>query len=266
MQDKRKEKCMNQEFFNEEFYFEVKPLLEKTGFAFLAENVFFQWIISAHDSLQILGLIVLRERFCEKNLPPMNLLMELVDVFKKRSSGMVTRLFFEYLQSIINKENIHIIVPLSDSESPDIRSFTAKLLANIEVPLSIESLIKLSRDVESDVRDWATFGLAIGIKSTSNEVVNALTERLEDADDNTRAEAIMGLALRNNEAVIAKIIEELKFLTVGKLVIEAAAETGDKRLCSSLRQLKQMWSQNKLLDSGDDMDEALENAIFACCN
>jgi HEAT repeat protein len=63
-------------------------------------------------------------------------------------------------------------------------------------PLAIATLIRLTKDPEPEVRDWATFALGTQIDLDTSEIREALAARLDDDDEDTRAEAIAGLSRR----------------------------------------------------------------------
>jgi HEAT repeat protein len=69
-------------------------------------------------------------------------------------------------------------------------------------------VIALSCDEDSNVRDWATFGLGSIIDIDSTAIREALLARLKDDDDETRIEAIEGLALRGDARVVPVILRE----------------------------------------------------------
>ena len=62
----------------------------------------------------------------------------------------------------------------------------------------MEALIALSADADADVRDWATFALGTLAAADTPELREALAARVEDADEDTRLEAVHGLALRGD--------------------------------------------------------------------
>jgi HEAT repeat protein len=73
-------------------------------------------------------------------------------------------------------------------------AFTMGCFAND--PTAIEVLLFLMNDSESDVRDWATFGLGSVSAADSLEIRDALRARLTDSDEATREEAGWGLGKR----------------------------------------------------------------------
>ncbi len=68
---------------------------------------------------------------------------------------------------------------------------------------TLEALIALSADPEPAVRDWATFALGTLAEQDSPALRDALAARLDDADEDTRLEAIHGLALRGDARAAA---------------------------------------------------------------
>lgn len=84
----------------------------------------------------------------------------------------------------------------------DVREAVAFGLLGFDDDLAVETLIELSRDPDADVRDWATFGLGTQIDRDDAQVREALVARLDDADDDTRAEALRGLAARDDELAV----------------------------------------------------------------
>jgi HEAT repeat protein len=75
---------------------------------------------------------------------------------------------------------------------------------------SVQALIELSADEDSDVRYWATYGLGTLIGMTTPAMLDALVARLTDPGDDTRAEAIFGLALRYDERVVPVLVASVE--------------------------------------------------------
>ena len=87
---------------------------------------------------------------------------------------------------------------------------------------SIGPLIELTRDNDSDVRDWATFGLGVLGKADLAEIRTALVERLDDADQDTREEAMVGLAMRHDTRVVTPLVNALQETPDSERLKEAA--------------------------------------------
>jgi len=120
---------------------------------------------------------------------------------------------------------------------------------------TIATLIRLSQDDEPRVRDWATFSLATQTDDCREIVANALLDRVDDSDFDTRSEALRGLARRADLRVTPYLRDELSSDRVGELAVEAAEILALPELLSPLKQLSKWW----------DVDaELLANAIKAC--
>lgn len=135
------------------------------------------------------------------------------------------------------------VFPLADDPDPAVRLAVAFTIATISPqPLAPEmrlALIRLSRDTDSEVRDWATFGLGTLTDDDSPDVRAALLERAEDASHEARAEALFGLAVRRDPRAVPHLIRALQSPHVGVLEVEAAAAAADPRLLPALWALQQ---------------------------
>ena len=94
-------------------------------------------------------------------------------------------------------------------EDCNVRFSVAWALGGHSEPEAMAALIHLMEDEDSDVRDWATFGLGDIGTVDSPEVREALFRRLDDEDDDTRFEAICGLARCRDLRVLGLVREAL---------------------------------------------------------
>ncbi|NUK07886.1 ankyrin repeat domain-containing protein [Streptomyces lunaelactis] len=103
----------------------------------------------------------------------------------------------------------------------------------------VETLIALSRDADTHVRDWATTALA-GVESDAHEVREALAARLNDPDADTAAEAARGLAMRQDPraaAALARILaDEDPDGYARETALEAVGHVRDEQLRRRLEQ------------------------------
>jgi len=135
------------------------------------------------------------------------------------------------------------VFPLADDPDPAVRLAVAFAVATIgPQPLAPEArtaLIRLSRDADPEVRDWATFGLGTLTDADGPEVRAALLARAEDVSHEARAEALFGLAVRRDPRAVPHLIRALQSPLVGVLEVDAAAASADPRLLPALWALQQ---------------------------
>ena len=154
---------------------------------------------------------------------------------------------------------IDLLIPLKAYPDEDVRFGLVHGLSGHDDRRAIETLIELSRDVDGDVRDWATFGLGTLISTDVPEIRKALWARVDDGDVDTRAEAIVGLARRKDPDIVAIVFEELRADSADELMIEAAEELGDSQLYEALVRLRRRWPESRQNEL-----KYLDNAIAAC--
>ena len=111
----------------------------------------------------------------------------------------------------------------------------------------LNSLIELSRDEDSKVRDWATFAIAAR-DDDGEHVREVLLDRVADSDFDTRSEAIWGLARRRDPRALPLLLEAFEGAEVGTLFVEAAGFLADARLIEPLEQLLDWDEEAELLD------------------
>lgn len=120
---------------------------------------------------------------------------------------------------------------------------------------AVESLIRLTNDLDDDVRDWATFGLGTLVKADSLEIREALARRINDSFEDVRQEAICGLALRRDERGLMALLDELRSGDVAYCFVDTAGDIGDPRFYQALLSMRAWWEVDP---------ETLENAFEAC--
>ena len=153
------------------------------------------------------------------------------------------------------------MINLAQSSVALIRLGVAQGLLGFESEDAINTLIVLSKDPDTDVRNWAMFGLATQIETDTSNIREALFAAASDVDFEVRGEAFVGLAIRKDLRVIDLLLEEWKnFSGVSILSLEAAQEIASPRLYSQLSSFVQT------LDCEDDaaFEEQLYKALEAC--
>lgn len=152
-------------------------------------------------------------------------LQSLLALLRRESDSLVLNAAIAALGFLSEPEGIRAILPYHEHSDENVRYAVACALPNGlgGEPEIIDTLLKLMRDPDSDVRDWATFGLGTQSDADSTAIRDALFERLQDSDYDTRAEAAVGLAKRKDLRALPVIIEELESEQYGILFEEAAS-------------------------------------------
>ena len=114
--------------------------------------------------------------------------------------------------------------------SADVRFAVACALGNFaNDPRAVSPLLALMQDVDKDVRDWATFGLGVLGDLDSQEIRDALWQRMRDANRDVREESLVGLGKRKDQRALPALIAEFDQSEISPRVIEAAeAFLGEK--------------------------------------
>jgi HEAT repeat protein len=150
---------------------------------------------------------------------------------------------------------VDFVLPYVEHVDADVRDSVVHALTHLNADSrSIDSLIRLSVDSSDQTRDWATFGLGRMCDQDTPAIRHALLARLDDVDETTRCEALVGLALRKDERVIDALIRELTRDEVHEYAIEAAAILGDPNCLPMLERLR---------DANPDA-EGIREAIEKC--
>lgn len=115
------------------------------------------------------------------------------------------------------------ILPFSYHPNADVRldlAFTLGCFADDERVVS--TLIKLMADKDTEVRDWATFGLGVLGNFDSAKIREALFKNLGDEDEDVREEAMVGLAKRKDDRSLKEIMSALQDEDRSARAVEAA--------------------------------------------
>jgi HEAT repeat protein len=144
-----------------------------------------------------------------------------------------------------------------------VRYAVAHALTGYDDPLALNSLIDLTDDEDAEVRDWATFGLGTQVDCDFPALRDALVARLSDPDEVVRSEALIGLARRKDDRVLAALLQELAGESIDVGVIEAAELLADPQLHPALLAVWNRCNTNEeILESRDRL--LLDRAILSC--
>jgi HEAT repeat protein len=161
----------------------------------------------------------------------------LLDLLREDSSDdlLETALFaLGHARDIEDPTGTRTICRYADHPNRDVRRAAVHALLCHEDRYAIGAMIRLSKDAETEVRDWVTFGLGTQIDLDRPRIRAALRARLSYEDATTRAEALVGLAKRRDPGVVDRLMEELHRENPNSLVFEAVVECGDVSLLEPL--------------------------------
>jgi len=136
----------------------------------------------------------------------------------------------------LNKEQIDKICSFVGNNDKWVKEGLVFALLGIDNLNAIDVLIKLSSDKLSHIRNWATFGLGTQIESDNKNIREALWKRVNDKHQETKLEAIVGLAKRKDKRVNDIIRREINGGEFGTLLFEAIIEIQDRGFLPLLKQ------------------------------
>ncbi|MEO8691145.1 MAG: formyltransferase family protein, partial [Solirubrobacteraceae bacterium] len=128
-----------------------------------------------------------------------------------------------------------------------VREGAADALSGRDDERVFDALVELTSDPEPSIRDWATFALGTLSPQDTPVLRDALAARLDDSSDDTRIEAVHGLALRGDARALDAVLDLLgevgphddggnaadtiwKRYALTQATVRLAALTGDARL------------------------------------
>jgi len=148
----------------------------------------------------------------------------IVDMVKREDDPMVLESGISALGHLFNSAAIPIIAAYKDHSDDDVRFSVACALGHFpNDPESVATLLTLTRDDDSDVRDWAVFGLGVQGDVDSPKIREALLERLTDTDEDVREEATVGLGKRRDLRLLPVLRSLLDAPELKLRVAEAAS-------------------------------------------
>lgn len=159
----------------------------------------------------------------------------------------------------LDNEQIEKICLFIDIENSWVKEGLVSALLGIDNLNAIETLIKLSSDKLSHIRNWATFGLGTQIERNNKTIREALWERVNDKHQETKLEAIVGLAKRKDKRVSDIIKREIIGGEYGTLLFEAIIETQDKEFLPLLKQNLRTIKDDKTINP--EWKKDLKNCI-----
>jgi hypothetical protein len=157
----------------------------------------------------------------------------LLDLLAREHEFRVLESIAYAFRDLDDPRGVEPLSALADHPEGRVRFAVAHALLRHEDERAIRTLIQLSTDKDADVRDWATFGLAAQVALDTPAIRGALVARLDDGHDNTREEAVYGLAMRLDPRavpVLLELLEEYEGPMLDSALLVLADHLGDPRL------------------------------------
>ena len=149
----------------------------------------------------------------------------------------------------LKSDEIALLVSFKDNADEGVREGLVSALLSVDNKLTIDTLIHLTTDKVSHIRDWATFGIGTQIERDNKFIRQALWSRVDDKHQDTKLEAIVGLAKRKDLRIKEIIKRELLNGEYGTLLFEAIEELNDKDILPLLIVNLQKAKKNKGISS-----------------
>jgi hypothetical protein len=148
----------------------------------------------------------------------------LVELLEGESDAMVLNSGIAALGHLYNEDAISLIEKYKEHSDEDVRFSVACALGHFpNDPVAISALIALTRDSDSDVRDWAVFGLGVQGDADSPEIRQVLLQGLSDPNEDVREEASVGLGKRQDLRLLPTLRNMLDAPELKVRVSEAAS-------------------------------------------
>jgi HEAT repeat protein len=148
----------------------------------------------------------------------------LVEMLKRENDPMVLNSGIAALGHLYNPAGIPTIASYSAHPDENVRFSVACALGHFpNDPEAVSRLLILTHDSDSDVRDWAVFGLGVQGDADSPEIRDALMARMTDDDEDVREEALVGLSKRRDLRALPILRRLLEAPELKVRVAEAAS-------------------------------------------
>ncbi|MBW8758510.1 MAG: HEAT repeat domain-containing protein [Burkholderiales bacterium] len=138
-----------------------------------------------------------------------------------------------------------LLVHMTDHPDSRIRFALARALGSYAEPDATAALMRLARDRDDDVRDWATFGIG-ALRDTDDESIRSLLwANAHDPDRDVRGEAVVGLARRGDPRVVELLRQRLADGDCRGYELEAVQEMPRPELLAPLQTLLAMAERSR---------------------
>ncbi|MFC1407978.1 HEAT repeat domain-containing protein [Streptacidiphilus sp. N1-12] len=137
----------------------------------------------------------------------------LVALAGREQEGCVLARLARALEYLDDPRSIPVLAELSWHPDPEVRVMVPNSFTPLTGPepdgVAVRTLIRLTRDEDDEVRNWAAFVLGFQLEVDSAEIRAALWERTTDPYGEAREEGIRGLARRHDLRAVPLVAELL---------------------------------------------------------
>jgi hypothetical protein len=215
-------------------------------------NTCLKLIKSSKPKERIIGLDIL----AQLGLPPRPFYKESKKIFfevlrKEKDPKALRSILYAigHNNEKLKPDEIALLVSFKDNANEGVREGLVSALLSVDNKLAIDTLIHLTTDKISNIRDWATFGIGTQIERDNKSIREALWSRVNDKHQDTKVEAIVGLAKRKDQRVKEIIKTELLRGEYGTLLFDAIEELKDKDFLLLLKNNLQKTKTDKEISS-----------------
>lgn len=201
--------------------------------------------LSAEPKERLVGVRILMRAFGKTFCPQARNIISLMQQTECDEDVMEALIYASW--HLLMEDRSKYVVSFARSKKDSLRLASARALGGLLDPLSIDTLCILTTDREDEIRNWATFGLRVALEDPyfKKDLREVFSNRLNDNDQATRLEAVVGLCLCGDERVIPALVAELERPQVWPQAIEAAGILSSPALLDSLTRLRDRSSQHR---------------------
>ncbi len=175
----------------------------------------------------------------------MKLCFELLEIEKEPKVIMSLLYSIGHNNQFLNNSQIETLCSLKKTDNKLIKDGLFFSLLAVNDTNAINTLIFLSNDKLSHIRNWATFGIGTQTERNNKKIREALWNRVNDKHQETKLEAIIGLVNRKEVEVKEIIKREILNGEYGTLLFDAILQLNDKELIPLLKQQYVVEKENK---------------------
>ncbi len=189
----------------------------------------------------------------------------------ERSPLVISRIGEAFIDLHHAEAAIDLMLPFKSHPNEEVRGAVVHAILGRQEDRAIAALIELSQDERPSVRNWATFGLGDQLGEPGDkdfldrsDIREALAARLSDPDEETRAEAVLGLALRQDPRALVAVEAEIRRGPAFSHYIEAAYFLAHPSLAPGLRRLLTSGDREAIHFWQNNPRYSLDTALKAC--